>query len=151
VRQARSAHLEGRLFTEFEWGGYVDYAWPEQKIFIDGGTDFFGEDLLRQYATIKGLDPGWRDLVSKWNISLMVLRRRSSLAHELLRDGRWHLWYCDSLGVVLRRSDSITAMTPATADSAEHTIEPCAAPLQISDFKGTRRYQSVEWERKRTR
>jgi hypothetical protein len=151
VRQARGAHLEGRLFTEFEWGGYVDYAWPEQKIFIDGGTDFFGEDLLRQYATIKGLDPGWRDLVRKWNISLMVLRRRSSLAHELLRDGRWHLWYCDSLGVVLRRSDSITAMTPATADSAEHTIEACAAPLQISDFKGTKGYQSVEWERNRTR
>ena len=142
VRQARSEHLEGRLFTEFEWGGYVDYAWPEQKIFIDGGTDFFGEDLLRQYGRIKGLSPGWRGLVSKWDISLMVLRRKSSLAHELLRDGRWHPWYCDSLAVVLRRSDRVTAMTPATADSAEHAIANCAAaPSQISLFIGTKGYQ----------
>jgi hypothetical protein len=145
VRQARSEHLEGRLFTEFEWGGYVDYAWPEQKIFIDGGTDFFGEDLLRQYGKIKGLSPGWRGLVSKWDISLMVLRRKSSLAHELLRDGRWHPWYCDSLAVVLRRSDRVTATTPATADSAEHAIANCAAaPLQIGLFIGTKGYQLVD-------
>jgi hypothetical protein len=145
VRQARSEHLEGRLFTEFEWGGYVDYAWPEQKIFIDGGTDFFGEDLLRQYGRIKGLSPGWRGLVSKWDISLMVLRRKSSLAHELLRDGRWHPWYCDSLAVVLRRSDRVTAMAPATADSAEHAIANCAAaPLQIGLFIGTKGYQLVD-------
>lgn len=128
VRQARSAHLEGHLFTEFIWGGYIDYAWPEQKIFIDGGTDFFGEDLLRQYAKIKLLGPGWRGLVSKWDISLMVLRRRSSLAHELVRDGRWHPWYCDSLAVVLRRADRVTVMTPAAADSAEQGIENCGAP-----------------------
>jgi hypothetical protein len=142
VRQARSAHLEGHLFTEFVWGGYVDYAWPEQKIFIDGGTDFFGEDISRQYAKIKGLGLGWRGLVSKWGISLMVLRRSSTLAHELLRDGRWYPWYCDSLAVILRRSDKVRAMTPAAADSAEHTIDNCATtPLQVSDFNATKRHQ----------
>jgi hypothetical protein len=83
--------------------------------------------------------------VSKWDISLMVLRRKSSLAHELLRDGRWHPWYCDSLAVVLRRSDRVTAMTPATADSAEHAIANCAAaPSQISLFIGTKGYQLVD-------
>jgi hypothetical protein len=127
VQQARSAHLEGHLFTEFIWGGYLDYAWPEQRIFIDGGTDFFGEDLLRQYAKIKLLGTGWRSLVDKWDISLMVLRRKSSLAHELLRDGRWHPWYCDSLAVILRRSTKVAGITPVVADSAEHTIDTCAA------------------------
>lgn len=126
VAKARSEHLEGRLFSEFAWGGYLVYAWPEQKIFIDGGTDFFGEDLFREYGTIKQMGPGWRDLLAKRDISLMLLRRESTLTHEMARDGRWNLWYCDSLAVMLRRSPATSAVTPAGADSAEHALDACA-------------------------
>jgi hypothetical protein len=124
VQHARSERLQGRLFTEFGWGGYVVYAWPEQKIFIDGGTDFFGEDLFREYSKIKRLVPGWRESLSRWEISLALLNRQSSLAHELMRDGRWDLAYCDSLAVMLRRSlpasDSMV-----DADSAEGRLADC--------------------------
>ena len=63
VEAARRQGLQGRLFSEFTWGGYLVYAWPEQKIFIDGGTDFFGEDIFRQSWNIKRLSPGWRGLL----------------------------------------------------------------------------------------
>lgn len=125
VAKARTEHLEGHVFSEFVWGGYVIYGWPEQKIFIDGGTDFFGEDIFREYAKIKQLDPGWRDLLAKRDISLMLLRRESTLAHELARDGRWSVWYCDSLAVLLQRSAGTPAMTPETADSAERRLDGC--------------------------
>jgi hypothetical protein len=126
VAKARAEHLGGRLFSDFVWGGYVEYAWPEQKIFIDGGTDFFGEDVFREYASIKGLTPGWRDLLARRDISLMLLRRESTLAHEIARDGRWGLWYCDSLAVLLRRSPTTSVLTPAGADSAEQALDACA-------------------------
>jgi hypothetical protein len=126
VAKARNEHLGGRLFSDFAWGGYVEYAWPEQKIFIDGGTDFFGEDVFREYATIKALTPGWRDLLARRDISLMLLRRESTLAHEIARDGRWNLFYCDSLAVMLRRSPATSALTPAGADSTEHALDACA-------------------------
>jgi len=126
VAKARNEHLGGRLFSDFAWGGYVGYAWPEQKIFIDGGTDFFGEDVFREYAKIKGLTAGWRELLARRDISLMLLRRESTLAHEIARDGRWSLFYCDSLAVVLRRSPTTPAVTPAGADSAEHALDACA-------------------------
>jgi len=137
VSKARKEQLEGRLFSEFAWGGYVVYAWPEQKIFIDGGTDFFGEDLFRQYGAIKQMAPGWRDTLAKHGISLMLLNRGSTLAHELAREGRWTLWHCDSLAVLFRRSTEQQALTPARADSAEARIESCARwpsdPLAHSD------------------
>jgi hypothetical protein len=126
VAKARNAHLEGNLFSEFAWGGYLIYAWPEQKIFIDGGTDFFGEEVFRGYSTIKRLSPGWRDVLKKWGISLILLRRESALTHELARDAVWNLWYCDSLAVVLRPSADTLAVTPAMADSAEHALNGCA-------------------------
>ena len=125
VQHARSERLQGRLFSEFAWGGYVVYAWPEQRIFIDGGTDFFGEDLFRQYSKIKRLVPGWRELLSRWNISLALLNRQSSLAHELVRDGRWALWYCDSLAVMLRRSGTPSSLRANDADAAEGQLDTC--------------------------
>jgi hypothetical protein len=125
VRQARNEHLQGRLFSDFAWGGYVDYAWPEQKIFIDGGTDFFGEELFREYSKIIRMRPGWRQLLAKWDISLLLLPRESSLTHELARDGRWRTWYCDSLAVILHRSVAPATISPAQADSVDQAFEAC--------------------------
>jgi len=144
VQHARSERLQGRLFSEFTWGGYVGYAWPEQRIFIDGGTDFFGEDLFREYSRIKRLVPGWRGLLEKWHISLMLLNRQSSLAHELARDGRWGLWYCDSLAVVLKRPDQAHNMAPRSdPDSSEAQLDTCATPPRPGDdgtHSGPNRY-----------
>jgi hypothetical protein len=126
VEKARGEHLGGRLYSDFAWGGYVVYAWPEQKIFIDGGTDFFGEDLFREYVKIRQLSPGWRELLDHRDISLTLLERDAALAHELARDGRWGLWYCDSLAVILRRSPAASPTTPRGADSSEHQLDGCA-------------------------
>jgi hypothetical protein len=153
VQKARSEHLQGRLFTEFTWGGYVDYAWPEQKIFIDGGTDFFGEELFREYTKIMLMRPGWREVLTKWDISLLLLRRDAPLTHELARDGRWRTWYCDSLAVVLQRTDSPSPTTPTHADSAEGAIDRCVqAPQQsLRNPKRKQPDQSVDlgWNRNR--
>jgi hypothetical protein len=126
VAEARSRRLEGRLFSEFAWGGYLVYAWPEQKIFIDGGTDFFGEDIFREYVHIKQMGPGWRARLAQREISLMLLEREKPFTHELARDGGWLLLYCDSLAVVFRRSSNVSAVTLARADSVEHTLNGCA-------------------------
>lgn len=126
VAKARRAGLEGHLFSEFAWGGYLVYAWPEQRIFIDGGTDFFGPELFKEYANIKLLRPGWRKLLENWDISLALLRRQTTLSHELSRDPRWLLWYCDSLSVLLRRSTQATAgFSLPAADSAESRLDSC--------------------------
>jgi len=126
VAKGRQAGLQGHLFSEFAWGGYLVYAWPEQRIFIDGGTDFFGPELFKEFADIKQLRPGWRKLLQKWDVSLALLRRQTTLSHELSRDPRWQLWYCDSLSVLLRRSDEPgSAFSIAGADSAESRLDTC--------------------------
>jgi hypothetical protein len=126
VAEARKRNLEGRVFSEFAWGGYLVYAWPEQKIFIDGGTDFFGEEIFREYAHIKRMSPGWRSMLARRDISLMLLEREQSFTYELARGGGWLLWYCDSLAVVLRRSAATTGVTPPEVDSTERTLDGCA-------------------------
>jgi hypothetical protein len=133
VAKARDADLEGRLFHEFTWGGYLIYAWPEQKIFLDGGIDFFGDDIFREYRMIKQMEPGWRDRLARRDISLALLRRESALAHEIARDPSWKLWSCDSLTVLLQRSPATLAMTRAAADSAEQRVATCGSATRSDE------------------
>jgi len=115
VRQARAEQLQGRIYHSFIWGGYLIYAWPEQKVFIDGGTDFYGTDLLKNYMAIGGLAPGWRDSLTQWNISLALVQPGSSLAHELLREPGWRLHDCDATAALLQKAGG--ASERSVADS----------------------------------
>lgn len=103
MARARADHLTGRLFTSFTWGGYQLYAWPEQPVFIDGGTDFYGEAVLKDYLDIWTLQAGWRDRLASWNIGRAILPSRSPLAAELGREPGWREWYRDSTAVGLVR------------------------------------------------
>lgn len=103
VARARAAGLTGNLLTEFTWGGYVLYAWPEQRIFIDGMTDFFGEDLLREYGVLVEQKPGWRDVLESHGVQLAILPPDSPLAMALREDQEWLGWYADEVAVVMVR------------------------------------------------
>jgi len=103
VAHARAAGLTGRIFNEFTWGGYLLYAWPEERVFIDGQTDFYGAALTREYNDVYGLGPGWRDDLAKREISLVLVPTDSLLARELAREAGWSIWYRDSTATLLRR------------------------------------------------
>ncbi len=123
TEKARQAGLTGRIYNDFIWGGYLLFAWPEQKVFIDGQTDFYGESLTRTHNEIAGVNPGWRDKLAKWSVDLVMMPGQSSLAHELVREPAWSLWYCDSTAVILAKA----ARAPGvTADSAERRLFSCA-------------------------
>jgi hypothetical protein len=109
VERARAAQVRGPIFNQFTWGGYMLYAWPEQPVFIDGGTDHYGEALFKEYIQIWNLDPGWRDFLGKWKIEWVLVDPRSRLATELAREPAWGVWGCDSIGVLLQRTDSARA------------------------------------------
>jgi hypothetical protein len=128
TEKARAAGLKGRIFNDFIWGGYLLLKWPEQKVFIDGQTDFYGEDLTRTHIRIATVYPGWRDLLRKWDVSLVMVPGKYSLSHELVRDPHWRIWSCDSTAVVLQRSDDSLDLG-FDADSAERKLSDCS-PLE---------------------
>jgi hypothetical protein len=123
VAEGRKARLEGRMFNNFIWGGYLLQAWPEQRVFIDGGTDHYGEDLFNQYIQVWNLEPGWREVLTRWKIDLALVQPQSRMADELIRDQAWRIWYCDSTAVLLRRPGSSATAQPG----APSQDGPCPA------------------------
>jgi hypothetical protein len=108
VAKARAAGLEGRMYNNFIWGGYLLLDWPEQRVFIDGGTDHYGEKLFKEWIQVWNLDPGWRDVMKRWKISFALIPPESRLADELAKDHQWEVWYRDSTAVILRRPQETT-------------------------------------------
>jgi hypothetical protein len=109
VQQARSAGLSGRIFNELGWGGYLLYAWPGQQVFIDGQTDFYGEELSREYAAVRAAEAGWRERLDAWRIDLVLLPMEAPLAGALASDDGWVL-------VANRRNAELYARRVLTSD-----------------------------------
>jgi hypothetical protein len=103
VNWLESHPRDGNGFNYFTWGGYLLYRrWPEQKVFIDGQTDFYGENLTREYETAISAEPGWKDVLNKYQVTWAILPPQAPLALALEDEG-WNPVYQDGTAVVFEK------------------------------------------------
>jgi hypothetical protein len=96
---------EGNMFNQFAWGGYILYRmWPNEAVFIDGQTDFYGETLMREYIEVITLTDGWEEILDRHDISWMLIPRNEMLARYLYTDENWTTIYEDDTAVIFRRN-----------------------------------------------
>lgn len=97
---------EGNKFNHFEWGGYILYRmWPQELVFIDGQTDFYGETLFREYVDVISINDGWENVLETYDVKWMLIPRDGILARYLysINDDTWNVIYKDDLAVIFRR------------------------------------------------
>jgi hypothetical protein len=104
VQRLRQEGHRGRLFNELAWGGYILYAWPEQQVFIDGQTDFYGEALSKRYVAIRGAEGNWKDALGQAGVRLILLPPDAPLVEALDGPG-WRTVSSDQTSVLLERVD----------------------------------------------
>jgi hypothetical protein len=91
----------GKLFNNYNWGGYVLWAlYPSYLSFVDGRTDLFDDEILNEYLQAWRAEEGWQEILARWDIQLVLLEPYSPLASALLREG-WDTLYEDDLAIVL--------------------------------------------------
>jgi hypothetical protein len=94
----------GHMFNEFIWGGYLLYRlWPEQTIYMDGTTDFYGEAFTREYAGVISMQNGWQDTLKKYDVSWAILPSNRPLIQALQNDLGWQIVYQDSTATIIRK------------------------------------------------
>ena len=97
-------HPSGPMFNSYNWGGYLMYALPDEKVFVDGRTDLYGDDFLtNDYLSTARGEPGWRETLDKYGIKLVVVEANSGLARTLRGESDWTLDYKDDMAVVFTR------------------------------------------------
>lgn len=94
---------DGPVFNDLAWGGYLLYARPDIPVFIDGQTDFYGENLSREYVTVIHGRPGWDRLLREHGVTWTLTSRDDPLNQLLALRDDWEEIYADELVRVFRR------------------------------------------------
>jgi hypothetical protein len=95
---------EGKMFNNFIWGGYILYRlWPEQTVFIDGQTDFYGEALSREYTQVMSLEDGWEAVLEKYDVSWVIVQSSKPLVMALQEEMGWTIVYQDDTAAILHK------------------------------------------------
>jgi hypothetical protein len=99
---------QGNMFNEFIWGGYLLYRlWPEQSIYMDGTTDFYGEAFTREYASVISMQDGWQDTIKKYDVSWAILPSGRPLIQALESELGWQIIYQDTTATIIRSPQEI--------------------------------------------
>lgn len=93
-----------RVFTTDQWGDYLLWTgYPRQKVFMDGRSDFYGEQVGGEYLTLLGGLPGWRDVLDRYRVDLVLLPPDTPLVELLANTGVWKVLQRDQQSVLLER------------------------------------------------
>jgi hypothetical protein len=104
VAYMKSNGIQGRVFHDWVWGGYLIWNAPELKVFIDGRGDPYGSTgVFKDYlsATSNG-NP--EPVLDKYHVQYVLMPSDSALINLLKSTSRWRVRYSDETSVLLQRS-----------------------------------------------
>jgi hypothetical protein len=96
--------LKGNMLNDFNWGGYLLYRlWPNQKVFIDSQSDFYGEALTRQYEKLMSAEGDWQGVLDQYDIQSIIVPPSSVLSQRLQVDAAWQPLFGDQIAAIFAR------------------------------------------------
>jgi hypothetical protein len=89
-----------RIFNRYEWGGYIGEHRPQQPVFMDGRADVYGDELLRMYVSIIGVEGDPQVLLDHYRIDYAVFPPDTPLAAWFDASARWERVYTDTTAAI---------------------------------------------------
>ena len=104
VEFLKREQLYGNMFNNDEFGDYLIFsAWPQYKVFTDGRSDMYGEKHGVPYLKVAGLQPGWKEILSRYDISWVFFQTQTALSAALIEESEWHPVYSDQVATIFVR------------------------------------------------
>ena len=96
-----------RILTSDQWADYLIFRlYPQQRVFFDGRSDFFGSAIGSDYRKLLGCEKSWRDLLDRYHFELALLPRDWPLNAVLEREPGWRQVYADPVAVLYARDET---------------------------------------------
>jgi hypothetical protein len=104
-------HINGRIFNDYGWGGYMEWNAPQLKPFIDGRADIFVYNgVFEDFLTATAIKEPFA-ILDKYKIDYVFLQPKQPLSYLLEHSPAWRMIYSDKVAVLFER-------TPTTAAAA---------------------------------
>jgi len=99
--------LMPRILTSDQWADYLIFRlYPEQRVFFDGRSDFYGPELGSDYRKLLAGENSWRELLERYHFDLALLPHDWALSAALDREPGWRPVYRDSMAVLYARDSA---------------------------------------------
>lgn len=73
VSANRNQIASARVLTSDQWGDYLIFQlYPAAKVFMDGRSDFYGEELGKEYLAVLQGQYNWRAILAKYKFSMVL-------------------------------------------------------------------------------
>ncbi len=106
VAYLKAHRLAGNLFNTYGWGGYLLYElYPDHPVFIDGRSDFYGDEPLEEYARVANITPQWREVLQRHQVATVLIEKDSQLAVLLSGQDDWRKVYEGQVEQIFVRQD----------------------------------------------
>jgi hypothetical protein len=89
-----------RIFTNDEWGDYL--IWSRRRVFVDGRSDFYGDDFEEKYFDVMNVRYGWEQTLAHFGVDTILMPPDTPLAGALKESSHWAVVYDDGISVVFR-------------------------------------------------
>lgn len=99
------------MFNEYDWGGFLIWQFPEQKVFIDGRMPFWKIDdrfafYDGEYAMAAQPD-SIEMLQTRYGVDWVIIRKERPLAWALGGQNDWQRVYSDDFAVIYRKINNV--------------------------------------------
>jgi len=102
-------HINGRIFNQDWWGGYMEWNAPELKPFMDGRTDIFVfNGTFNDYLKAVLIQSPF-EVLDKYKIDYVLLEVGKPPAYVLQHSPAWHPIYTDKIAVLFERAPATVA------------------------------------------
>ncbi len=95
--------IHDEMFNHLDWGGYLEYALPERKPFIDSRFVFYGVDFTREFLAVNNAEAGWESVFTKYHVGWTLLPQQHPLNQILRLKPDWQLVFSNRQAVVYSR------------------------------------------------
>ena len=105
VQFIRANDLPGPMFNSYNWGGYlIWHLYPDYPVFIDGRTDLYDDQFIREYVKVTLAKPGWLEVLNQYRVNFILIESDSILAAFLAEGDEWQSVYADTVATVFIRN-----------------------------------------------
>ena len=100
----RRTGLSGRMLNDYGYGGYLIWAAPEYKVFVDGRAELYdATGLLKEYGEWTLLQQDPKVLLEKYKIDFCLLPKSAPMARVLPYLPQWKEVFADETSVIFSR------------------------------------------------
>jgi hypothetical protein len=96
-------HLQGPIFNDFNWGGFLIYALPETPVSIDGRTNIHGAARIENSWNTWNLGPNWDRDPNLTSANLIIAEPSLALTRALTHDPHYQLAFNDGVSLLFVR------------------------------------------------